>query len=182
MDAFDEYVSDASLDFYLKQQGYNPNAVSEIIKVYRDALNFIDHKTTKDNDEDGQDDLPPVVGDFVQWVSMGVDQFVVPKKVRAIEVDWLFVEGETTGIKMNEVSVVGGASGDQNAPPQMSLPQVEVEFANPFKGEDVFMASVLSKSEDNPVSFRLLVKGDIGVSEIGKLIKLLEAQKMILED
>ncbi len=43
---FDKYpnsqVSDGSLDFYLKQQGYNPNAVSDIIKVYRDALNYVD--------------------------------------------------------------------------------------------------------------------------------------------
>ena len=38
----DTHVSDGTLDFYLKQRGYNPNAVSDIIKVYRDALNYVD--------------------------------------------------------------------------------------------------------------------------------------------
>ena len=44
-------VSDGSLDFYLKQQGYNPNAISDIIKVYRDALNYVDESVEPIADE-----------------------------------------------------------------------------------------------------------------------------------
>ena len=42
---FDEYpdgsVSDGNLNFFLVQRAYNPNAVSDIIKAYRDALSYV---------------------------------------------------------------------------------------------------------------------------------------------
>jgi len=48
----DNHVSDATLDFYLKKIGYNPNAISDIINVYRDALRYLEITTQNEENLD----------------------------------------------------------------------------------------------------------------------------------
>ncbi len=179
--------------FLQKSYSFKPDAANKVASNYMASAEFAlsdsqDHDII--NSEIDNDSLAEEVkvGDSIQWASQGVDMFVEPKVITSIDDtgEWLFVDGEKTGIPMSEVTIV--ESGSQNVDASRVPPQnpnfrtVGFEPYVPAVEEKVFMASALSKNEDNPVSFKLLVTGDMGVNEIGKLMKLLEAQKMILED
>jgi hypothetical protein len=115
------------------------------------------------------------IGDTVQWTSQGVDQFPLPKKVIQISEDarWIWVEGSATGIPIDEVQVVTKAF---SAPPAMPpIPNSGIQLAG---GEREWLRGPLS----GQTSYRLLIDGEMGPKEIGKLIRLLEAQKVVLED
>ena len=72
------------------------------------------------------------------------------------------------------VSAVPAAMG--NSVPMDTQPrEVSVSMA---AGEKEWLRGTLSKT----VSYRLIVSGELGAREIGKLIKLLEAQKAVLDD
>jgi len=170
-----------------KNYQFKQDAARKAAQAYKDSVDLaLANGAVYDEENDEELHDSPNVGDTIQWTSGGVDMLSPPQKVRAIDDsgDWLFVENSTTGIPMNEASVIDAGvvvTAPPMAPPTMELPSQETEYVAQID-ESVFMASALSKSQDNPVSFKLLVKGDMGVGEIGKLIKLLEAQKMILED
>ena len=177
------------------QKNYNFNAVSakKTAQAYKDSVtlalaDYVGYDEEEGNEDVRQDNIKVSVGDVIQWTSQGVDMFIEPKEVVSIDGtgEWLFVDGEKAGIPMNEASVVENTTSNIETlkiPPQNpNFGGVNFEPYSPSIEEKIFMASALSKSEDNPVSFKLLVTGDMGVNEIGKLIKLLEAQKMILED
>ncbi len=179
--------------FLQKSNSFKPEAAKKVASNYiasaEFALSDSQENDTIDHEVDNDSLAVEVkVGDSIQWTSQDVDMFVEPKVITSIDDtgEWLFVDGEKTGIPMSEVTIV--ESGSQNVdapktPPQNpNFKKVGFEPYAPSIEEKVFMASALSKSEENPVSFKLLVTGDMGVNEIGKLIKLLEAQKMILED
>lgn len=122
--------------------------------------------------------VTPKVGDMVQWTSAGVDQFDAPKRVRGFQthdgVEWAFVEGTDTGVPMAELTVVSAA-----APPPLTPPVFpEVASVAVSAKEREWLRGPLSRD----ASYRLIVSGDLGPRDIGKLIKLLEAQKLILED
>ncbi|MCL4193765.1 MAG: hypothetical protein KJZ87_18650 [Thermoguttaceae bacterium] len=74
------------------------------------------------------------VGDCVQWTSQGVDQFPVPKRVVAVDGEWVFVEGERTGVPMNQVAKVEVARQDDQTPPP-----------NPF-----FVGKQVEEDQDRP--------------------------------
>jgi hypothetical protein len=118
--------------------------------------------------------------DLVQWTSGGVDQFETPRRVRGIHrrdgKEWAFVEGTNTGVPLDELTVVTPKSG---APTPLSTkaPSDRIEVPSMNK-EREYLRGLLSRE----ASYRLLVSGDIGPKELGKLIKLLQAQKAILED
>ena len=118
------------------------------------------------------------VGDFVQWESQGALQFTKPMRVRLVTDDgqWLAVEGSETGIPMNQVIV-------EEAPvtfaPAAPPPIFKMEpTAEPRAGEAEWMRNRVGR--DTTVS--LMVAGEMGPKEIGRLIKLLEAQKAVLDD
>jgi len=71
-----------------------------------------------------------------------------------------------------------GAPHAPAAPPKMALPRVEATEMATATGGKEWLRGPLSKT----TGYRLLVSGEVGPREIGKLIKLLEAQKMVLED
>jgi hypothetical protein len=67
----------------------------------------------------------PSVRAAIAWTSDGVLQFAHAKRVRAVSEDeqWVFVEGEETGLPMNQVKIAekgttppSGASTDQKPP------------------------------------------------------------------
>lgn len=67
------------------------------------------------------------------------------------------------------------------APEPAHAPSTHIEGAKPaplFEGERELLHGPLSRS----ASYRLVIKGDAGPKEIGKLIKILELQKTLLED
>jgi len=121
------------------------------------------------------------IGDLVQWTSGGVDQFEPPRRVRGLRKhdgeEWAFVEGTRTGVPVSELTVVTPAPGS-DARPSPGRPAGPPIAGLPMNGERELLRGALSRD----ASYRLLVSGDVGPKELGRIIKLLEAQKAILED
>jgi hypothetical protein len=108
--------SDAELTYRLEVDWeFNVNAIAAFIKEFRDTISFAkveDSSATSGGDQDGEqrDETPSIkVGDYVQWTSQGMDQFVEPKRVREVmdsdKGQFVLVEGSDTGAPLNEVSV-----------------------------------------------------------------------------
>ena len=178
---YDEFgadpVSDENLRYFLESHEYNPNAVKDIIKVYRDALSYLARETADGTGEENGgtgEEHEVSIGDMVQWESGGALQFSAPKRVRAIEVHygnkWAFVEGSDTGIPVKELTIEAKGSSTVNPPPPI-LPEEPRAKQERLEGR-------LSKT----TTYQLLISGDLGPREIGKLIKVLQAQKEILSD
>ena len=119
-----------------------------------------------------------VVGDLVQWESGGALQFEIPRRVRWVSDDrvWLAVEGSETGIPMEQAIVESLARSA--APP---IPPVEQrhDHASERGFSEWFRAKV---GPDKLVTINFRGQGEIGPREIEKMIKVLEAQKLALED
>lgn len=163
---------------------FNASAVRGFLDDYKKTIEYAE--LTKNDTVDSENEgLPPGIdveeGDFVQWESDGVLQFKQPKKVRALQEHegerWLFVEGSKVGIPMNQVTVEqkGGAKG---MPPILEEEEAEEEIMKTLTGEREWMRGPLSKD----IGYRIMVSGDLGPKEIGKMIRLLEAQRDILSD
>jgi len=123
-------------------------------------------------------------GDLVQWTSGGIDQFETPRRVQSVHrrdgKEWAFVQGTNTGVPLIELTVVppkSGAPAPPSTTPSTTAPSDPVALAS-MNEEREYLRGVLSRD----ASYRLLVSGDIGPKELGKMIKLLQAQKAILED
>lgn len=194
----DEPPSDHTLSFYLQKEfDFNPKTLSAFISDFRESLAFarLDLETNTPSSEERSDNLErekraePEVGNFVQWESGGVDQFEAPRKVRAKQQYegswWVFVDGSETGIPMDEVTVVEKpeqkATLVRTAPSMPIAPSLLHQSASelpPTQFEREWLRGPLSKD----VGYRLIVSGEMGAKEIGKLIKLLEAQKLVLDD
>ena len=113
----------------------------------------------------------PVVGDYVQWTSDGVDQFKPTRKVRQIQDRHAWVDGSQTGIPISEVTV---------AVPPAPLPAAKfttpAEFAPSDKESDGNEISVLVTPQG-----RLQISADLDVKGIGKLKQMLERYEQILK-
>jgi hypothetical protein len=120
-------------------------------------------------------------GDLVQWTSGGVDQFETPRRVRGVHrrdgKEWALVEGTNTGIPLDELTVVTPKPGATALRPSTTAPSDPIEVPSTDK-EREYLRGMLSRDS----SYRLLVSGDIGPKELGRMIRLLQAQKAILED
>lgn len=181
---------------YLHRQNFNASAIRPAAKAFLSTLSYLEECGANDSHGSGAPkpaesqtsvvEEPPkfggaVIGDLVQWESNGALRFEKPLRVRAISEDgaWVAVEGSGTGIPMDEVIV-------EERAPAPSVERVAPSFpigkpaddAVMMEGETEWIRNKLGKTTD----VRLLVKGDMGPREIGKLIRILEAQKAVLED
>jgi hypothetical protein len=172
---------------YLNRQNFNSNAVKPATKAYIQTLNYLhgfgaSESHTPESSPNAESSVSgwnavayggANVGDFIQWISNGAPKFETPPRVRKVSVDgqWIAVEGIERGIPMNEVTVE--ARAPQTAP---SFPLDEETGRK--EGEIEWMRNRVGLE----TNVRLLVKGNMGPKEIGRLIKLLEAQKAVLED
>ncbi|TBR09911.1 MAG: hypothetical protein EPO47_05030 [Rugosibacter sp.] len=183
--------SDANLRHYLVlDRKFNENVVSDFIREIRNTVSFAklqESDSMSPTDERKQETPADTktkveIGDLIQWESNGVLQLATPTRVRQIQEhdgeSWIFIEGNQTGIPMNEVSVIEKwvPASHSKAPP--ILPLVEMPTIGLDKQEREWLRGPLSKE----TNYRLIIAGDIGPKEIGKLIKLLEAQKSVLSD
>jgi hypothetical protein len=173
---------------YLNRQGFNQSAVKPAARAYLQTLSYLEewgaskshsHKSTDARESASTSGKAGLyggaqVGDFIQWESKGALQFETHLRVRMVSDDgqWVAVEGSETGVPMNEVLVEKSAP---KAPPTFPMGE---GLADPQKGEIEWMRNKVGQD----TSVRLLVRGDMGPKEIGRLIKLLEAQKEVLED
>lgn len=172
------------LDQLVLEGGFTQGAAETFLKVYDETIGYAclssNDKVAKH--EEGKRPIVPAdenvkVGDFVQWEPDGVLQFQQPKRVRALQEHagswWVFVEGTDTGLPVSEVRVHTQSSGSESPGvkppvlPEVIIPQEREWIRGPLS---------------SGTSYRLFVSGDLGPKEIGKLIKLLEAQKLVLSD
>lgn len=187
------------LDDLVLKGAFTEPAAKLFLSVYDDTISFAGlSDSDKESSviaaigneiEDEEDDEPhkrkltAEVGDLVQVEIGGTLQIQKPVRVRAIQHDqgraWVFVEGSDTGIPMEQIVVEakGSASSPFGGASTPQMPEVPLgAFIN--KGEREWLRGPLSKE----VSYRLIVAGDLGPKEIGKLIKLLKAQQAVLSD
>jgi hypothetical protein len=103
--------SDAELQYRLENDWhFNVNAIGPFIKELRDTISFAKLSESDKVGEVLDDETPEVevkVGDWVQWVSQGVEQFRQLKKVTGFSDDgtYAFLEGEKTGVPLKELEV-----------------------------------------------------------------------------
>lgn len=194
----EELPSDSTLTYYLrKEKDFNPKTVDAFIKDFRKSLSFaggpIDTPNGKNADE-AAGDASVEIGDFVQWESNGVLQFPTPRKVVAKQEHegrwWVQVDGSATGVPLDELTVVTRpAPAPAVVIPPIFAVQPAVAPTNPAPtnagasvplaaGEEEWLRGRLSKE----TTYRLLVTGEMGSKEIARLIKLLEAQKLVLDE
>lgn len=176
---------------YLNRQGFNPNAIRPAAKAFLQTIDYVGELRASESHVLGGDDASESespdaggsivtygearVGDLVQWESGGVLQLQTPLRVRHVAEngEWVFVEGSETGIPMDEVVVEKRAAEE---PPTFPLaPKHDTALG---EDESEWMRNTLGPA----TRIRLLVKGDMGPKEIGKLIRLLRAQREILLD
>lgn len=195
-DRFSEGVpSQSALKSYLVRKGFNDRAIGPILTAYSKTCAFLERENATESgsdvdqievespqpDDDNVTHGGAKVDDFIQWESSGILQFMQPQRVRAVSADgdWVFVEESTTGIPMSEVTVEKVATAVQPSlvhPPEMPLPSAESKLGEP--GETEWMRNKVGPKS----TVRIMAKGEMGPKEIGKLIRLLEAQKEVLEE
>jgi hypothetical protein len=188
----DDRFSEDALRSFLMREGFLERAISPVLSAYSETIAFLQQEKATESGgasviEDAESDPPDEttyggasVGDLIQWESGGALQFEKPRRVRQISEDglWVAVDGSSTGIPMNEVVVETKGAKPPSPPPVFAL---DVGTANEVKlanGEREWLRGPLSKE----ASYRLIVAGDLGPKEIGKLIKLLKAQQAVLSD
>jgi hypothetical protein len=106
--------SDAELQYRLENDWkFNINSIKSFVKELKDTISFAklseSDSVSLGAEDTLEDDLEPRIkaGDYIQWESMGQIQFVEPRRVTGFSDDgqYLFVEGEKTGIPIAEASV-----------------------------------------------------------------------------
>jgi hypothetical protein len=168
------------LDELIIKAKFSDVGARSFLKVYDATMAFAGLSTSDKIDDKGKEvpnDLitqEVAIGDYIQWESGGAWVFDQPKRVRAIQPhegeDWVFVDGSTTGIPMSEVTVEQKGASAKTAPFLAEEPRLA--------SEREWLRGPLSKD----AAYRIIVTGNMGAKEIGNLIKLLEAQKLVLAD
>lgn len=185
-------VSEGALESYLKRENFLDRAIGPVTKSYLETCRFLEQEKAFENAGDVPEDAVVAapskrasedaefggarLGDLIQWESQGVLQLESPARVRLVSDDglWVCVEDSETGIPMSEVVVQERAA---LAPPRFALPE-KVREQVVEAGELEWMRNRLGAD----TKIRLMVTGEMGPKQIGKLIKLLKAQQAVLED
>lgn len=119
--------SEPTLETYLvRDRHFSESGARDLIVEYKNTIAFAKLAQPAIIPSADETDVRPKVGDLVQFEIAGALQFKAPKAVRAInELDgkhWVFVEGETAGIPMEQVTIVGsGAQPATNTAPILPI-------------------------------------------------------------
>lgn len=172
---FTQSAAETFLDVYDATVAYA--GLSQADKVEEADLSSAEDKSPPDRNVE--------VGDLIQAEAPdGVLRFEGPVRVRAIRDfegrKWVFVEGTETGVPMDETFVESKGAGEGGKAPANPpvLPLETSAGAQPKHGEREWLRGPLSRD----TSYRLIVVGELGPREIGKLIKLLQAQQAVLAE
>lgn len=177
---------------YLRREEFNPSAVRPAAKAFLETMAFVEtlgesESHVPDGDDGAESESPDnevesggaSIGDLIQWENQGVLQFETPRRVRWIsdDGDWLAVEGSETGIPMSQAIIEQAAPHKPPTVPR-ETPSHETP-ANVAGFSEWFRAKV---GADKLVTINFKGEGEIGPKEIEKMIRVLEAQKLALED
>jgi len=168
------------LDELVLKGAFNPAAAELFLKVYDDTIAYsgLEKSDTVsligqlDDEENEVPQSPQIkVGDYVQWVSNGVEQFTSPRKVVGIFPDGTHVQvfGSNTGIPMTELNVV-----DAPAPAPLKVPASKVDTGSAW-GQGENELNVLQKGN------RLQITADVDLEGIGELKEILGHYEAILK-
>lgn len=177
---------------FLRRQGFNENAIRPVAQAYLDTVALLVEEGATESHGGGAASAErstssssggksvnyggAQIGDLVQWESNGALQFEQPRRVRLISDDgmWVAVEGSETGLPMSEIIV------EQRAPKAEApkFPLAPERETRPEPGAVEWIRNDLGP--ETKVIIHAI--GEMGPREIGKLIRLLEAQKAVLED
>ncbi len=111
---------DISIRIYLireREDGlFNKDYVDSFINQFRQTLRFAKLTLPDKNGEESDGAVPLNVGDFVQWINQGVEQFSAPKEIAGLSEDseWAFLVGEDSGVPVKELTVVNPPKTDGN--------------------------------------------------------------------
>lgn len=142
---WDEYgvtlPSDVTLRHKLvREKGFQLNSAGDLITQYKKTLAFAklsnddkisnkeEEKVAKNGDQGIAAKAMIETGEFVQWDSLGVAQFVEPRQVTGKSADgqWLFVEGSSTGIPMSQCKKCEVDAGKSDRMPTETISSVNL--------------------------------------------------------
>jgi hypothetical protein len=198
---FAQYPSGLASDgtvhhFLVFEKGFSDDAAVDLIAEFKRTAAYVglyEPQKVVDIQDDQCDDsgtgngTPAVsVGSKIQWTSAGVDMLAVPATVLSVSPDgnWVFTDAGDTWIPLKEVTIVNAAQILDAPPP---IPPELLAARDAMKRGSASSAlkegqTVLSRGQLKSGSFEVLVTGIVGAKEIGKIIKILEAQKLVLTD
>lgn len=149
-----EPPSDHTLAYFLqKEKNLNPNSVGGFIEDFKATIRFAglmepDTLPRQEPERSGSEDkagarklAKVAVGDFVQWASGGVDQFPIPRRITSIADDgkFAFVDRTSTGLPIEELTVVNEAQAKQPTPTVTPIPPAaDVVIRKAGTKQDVF--------------------------------------------
>lgn len=175
---------------YLNREGFNSSAVGPAARAFLDTMRFIEERGVSESHRPADAISPESsssddkfggarVGDLIQWESGGVLQFKPPRRVRWVSDDgaWLAVEDSGTGIPMSEVTVE--SASPVKAPPPIPPIETAVRSSSQDGFSEWFRAKV---GPDKLITINYKGTDEIGPKEIQKMITILEAQKLALEE
>lgn len=114
--------SDEAFRTYLRlEREFNEMAVQAVLDSYKDTITFAKLEESDRIGVEGEpQDQPTKIapGDFVQWESAGVLQFIDPRRVTGVSGDFVFVEDSKTGIPMTQVTKTDPPTPPLGLPPQ----------------------------------------------------------------
>lgn len=179
-----------ALRTYLLRREFHDRAIDPVMRSFEPTMAMMKQPNeTASGGPDKQEDRgstsprPGIgerasVGDYVQWETQGALRFDEPKRVRWVSEDgnWLAVDGSDTGIPMSEVNVEQRPATVPKAPP--GEPAVNNDKHEPGFSE-WFRVKV---GPDKLVTINYKGLEEIGPREIEKMISILQAQKIALED
>jgi hypothetical protein len=175
------------LDQLVLKDAFTQPAAETFLRVYDDTIAFArlsrsdtvtsnrDHEEGIE-DDDGRGDPPPPpppalkVGDYVQWISAGVEQFKQPRKIVEIFPDGKHAQvfGSQTGIPMSDLHLAEG-------PHRGVSPTLKGSAENSGARDTKDDISVLMTGD------RLQITADVDSSGIGKLKEMLTLYEGILK-
>ena len=127
---------------YLNRQGFNQSAIRPAARAYLETLLFLEQQGANESHEieprDRSDSSTPKdgetkityggarIGDWIDYESGGAITNPEPMRVRGLSDDgrWVFVDGSTSGLEMDQVIVVDPPEGGEKpARPTLPLPK-----------------------------------------------------------
>jgi hypothetical protein len=171
--------SDANLRTYLIRRNFAADALDRVILAYKDTIELVTSPEKPYNKPASNvDKTPPAVkvGDHIQWEQGGVLRLPQASRVVWVSDDgrWLRIEGSPTGIPMDEARVV------ESPPPPLDPFQSEMDHLMGTIGPGPLAQRLKVMMTGTS---RLRVNADlVHPAEVDKLIKILEANKALLED
>ncbi len=136
--------SDPTLETYLiRDRGFSESGARDLMAEYKSSIAFaklneaatIAPADAIKSNANGNGHLSPAkvdIGDLVNAEVGGVLVFPEPKRVRAIQDGWVFVDDVESGVQMENVEIVEKGQAivppvEQKAAPRLPLPKKEVE-------------------------------------------------------